>query len=313
MKNHAKTLRGMFFLLLAAMVWGTSFVAQDLASDTVGPFTFNACRMLLGGLCLLPLALFRTRRARLSPSKPSKKLLILGGAVCGAVVFFAAYLQQQGIALGTSAGKSGFITAMYVIMVPMAGLFFRKRVRPIVWICVLVAAVGMYCLCLADFSAGMEGIAANFSMDKGDLFTFFCAVAFTAHILVVDHFAPQMDGVLLSCMQFLFAGVLGVICMFLFEQPSWDQILSASGAILYSAVFSCGMGYTFQILGQRTTPPAIASILMCLESVFAVLSDMVWLGTRMTAEEIVGCALMFLAILAPNVADLAASRKPKAK
>lgn len=303
--------KGPIFLFLAAMVWGASFVAQDLASDSVGPFTFNGSRMFLGGLCLLPVIWIKNK-GRLFATVPTKKdkiHLLLGGVVCGTVVFVAAFLQQMGIQSGTSAGKSGFITAMYVIMVPLVGIFLKRKLRPAVWLCVLCAAVGMYCLCMADFSAGLSGLAGSFAMEKGDIYTFFCAFCFTFHILAVDHFAPKTDGVFLSSVQFLFGGSLGLVAMLIFEHPTWEGILAAGWAILYAALFSCGVGYTFQILGQASTPPAIASIIMCLESVFAVLSDTIFLKTPMTAEEILGCILMFIAIVFSNLVDLFPQKK----
>ena len=303
--------KGPIFLFLAAMVWGASFVAQDLASDSVGPFTFNGSRMFLGGLCLLPVIWIKNKGRLFAtvPTKEDKKRLLMGGIVCGTVVFVAAYLQQLGIQSGTSAGKSGFITAMYVIMVPLVSVFLRKKLRPAIWLCVLCAAVGMYLLCMADFSAGFSGMLRGFAMEKGDVFTFFCAVCFTFHILAVDHFAPKTDGVFLSSVQFLFGGILGMVATFLFEQPTLEGILAAGWAILYAAIFSCGVGYTFQILGQASTPPAIASIIMCLESVFAVLSDTIFLKTPMSLEEILGCIFMFVAIVFSNLIDLLPKKK----
>ena len=306
-----KKIRGPIFLILAAMVWGASFVAQDLAASSVGPFTFNGLRMTVGSLALIPVIVVKNRGKlfRTVPEKKDKLYLLAGGAVCGAVVFVAAWLQQEGIQAGTSAGKSGFITAMYVIMVPIVGLFAGKKVRLPVWGCVFLAAVGMYLLCLASFDEGWAGVAKNLVMTKGDLLTLGCALCFTFHIIAVDHFAPNTDGVFLSCVQFMIAGVMGIFCMFFFETPTVEGILAAGWAILYAALFSCGMGYTFQILGQASTPPAIASILMCLESVFAVLSDAIFLKTPMSAEEISGCVLMFVAIVLSNLVDFIPKKK----
>ena len=313
MGKKLKRLRGPLFLFLAALVWGTSFVAQDLASDSVQPFTFNGCRMLLGGLVLLPVVMIKNKGRLFAsvPTKEDKKQLLIGGVLCGLVVFFAAYFQQLGIALGTSAGKSGFITAMYVIFVPLTGIFLKKRISPYLWGCVGLAAVGMYFLCMADFSAGFSGFLSGFAMEVGDLATLACALCFTLHILVIDRFAPHTDGVFLSCVQFLFAGVLGIFCMLILERPTPEAILQAGGAILYAALFSCGVGYTFQILGQSSTPPVIASILMCLESVFAVLSDVIFLKTAMTLEEVLGCVLMFFSILVSNLVDLIPKKEKK--
>ncbi len=306
-------IKGPVFLFLAALVWGASFVAQDLASDSVGPFTFNGLRMTLGGAALLPVVWIKNKGRLFAgvPTKQAKKQLLLGGFVCGIILVFASYFQQAGISAGTSAGKSGFITAMYVVMVPIVGIFFGKKMRPFLWLCVGLAAVGMYCLCLASFSEGIGGILSQFTMEKGDLLTFFCAICFTFHIIAVDRFVTGIDGVFLSCVQFLFAGGIGLLMMVLTEKPTLPGIVAAGGAILYAGLFSCGIGYTFQILGQSSTPPAIASIMMCLESVFAVLSDTLFLRTPMTLEEICGCIIMFVAILCSNLVDVLPGKQKK--
>jgi len=308
---ESKQFLGPIFLILAAMVWGVSFVAQDLASDSVEAFTFNGLRMTLGGAILIPVVAIKNRGSLFLqvPEKKDKIHLLKGGIVCGLLVFCAAYFQQAGIEAGTSAGKSGFITAMYVVLVPLVGIFVGKKVRLSVWACVLCAVTGLYFLCMASFDDGFSGIVRNLSFEKGDFLTFLCAICFTFHIIAVDHFAPGTDGVFLSAIQFLFAGILGIVFMFLLESPTWEGVRLAGGAILYAAVFSCGVGYTFQILGQSSTPPAIASLLMCLESVFAVLSDALFLKTPMTAEEICGCILMFAAISASNLVDFFPTRK----
>ena len=297
--------QGPLLLLLAAFVWGTTFVAQDLISDTVGACTFNGIRMLLGSVLLLPVIAVKNRGRMFATLKTreSRRTLLSGGAVCGVLVIAAGILQQQGIVLGTSAGKSGFITAVYVIFVPLVGLFFRRRVPVLTWPSVVVAAIGLYCLCVADFSAGWAGVLRNFRFSTGDLLTLGCAFVFTFHILSVDRFAPQTDGVWLSCAQFFVGGVIGCVLMLIFERPAWSDIQAASGGIWYSAVISCVMGYTLQILGQQKTPPALAALIMCLESVFAVLSDVIYLHTAMTAEQIIGCVLLFIALTVCVSAD----------
>jgi drug/metabolite transporter (DMT)-like permease len=303
--------KGPFLLFLAAMVWGASFVSQDIASESIGPFTFNGLRMTLGGLVLLPVVAIKNKGRLFPPSATpqDKKRLFLGGVVCGSVLFFAAWFQQLGIDAGTTPGKSGFITAMYVILVPIVGLFMKKRVRPLFWGCVLLAVVGLYFLCMVSFSNGISGLFSNLTLEKGDLFTLLCALCFTFHIMVVDHFAPTTDGVFLSSIQFLFAGSLGILCMFLLEQPTLSGITMAGGALLYSGLFSSGVGYTFQILGQKSTPPALASIIMCLESVFALLSESLVTWTLPSPEEAVGCTLLFVAIVAANLLDIIPKKK----
>lgn len=305
------SLKGPVFLLLAAFFWGTTFVAQDLASDAVGPFTFNGMRMVLGALFLIPVVLIRNK-GKLFASAPSvaeKKALFSASLLCGTVLFIAANLQQFGITFGTSAGKSGFITAMYVVMVPIAGLFFGKKVHPLIWGCIAAAAAGLYLLCMASFSDGLAGMLGNLKMSVGDLLTLGCALFYTVHILCIDFKASSVDGVFLSCLQFLFAGVAGLVCAFVIEKPTWGAILEGSGGILYSAFFSCAIAYTLQILGQQCTPAAIASILMCMESVFAVLSDMVVLKTTLTLEEVLGCILMFAAIIFSNLTPFLPDKK----
>jgi len=307
------SIRGPLFLLLAALFWGTTFVAQDLASDSVGAFTFNGMRMILGGTVLLPVILVRGKGKlfRSVPTAKQKKKLLFSGMICGTILFCAANFQQFGIQMGTSAGKSGFITAMYVIIVPLLGIFMGKRVRKEIWACVICAAVGMYFLCMASFETTFGEMLRSLAMTKGDLLTLVCALCFAFHIIAVDHFAPGIDGVFLSCVQFLFAGILGVFAMFLFEQPTWSDILAAGGVILYSAVLSCGIAYTLQILGQKETPPVIASILMCLEAVFALFSDMIILKTGMTTEEVCGTVFLFIAILVSNLSEFFPEKKKR--
>ncbi len=305
-------LKGPLFLILAAFFWGTTFVAQDLASDAVGSFTFNGFRMTLGALFLLPV-IFLGQRKKKAESKEKSKKLVITALLCAAVLFFAANLQQFGIQMGTSAGKSGFITAMYVVLVPILGIFLGKKISPILWGCVVMAAGGLYLLCMADFDAGFSGLLQNLSMSKGDFLTLLCAVFFTLHITLLDRLAGELDGVKLSCLQFLFAGLIGLVFAFCIEKPTLQDLLLGSGGILYSACFSCAVAYTFQILGQQCTPAVIASILMCLESVFAVLSDLVVLKTALSLEEMIGCVLMFVATMLASLSDHILPHKKKSE
>ncbi len=307
--------KGPLFLLLAAFFWGTTFVAQDLASDAVGPFTFNGMRMVLGAVFLLPVVLIRNKGKLFAsaPTKEAKKKLLSAALLCSVILFFAANLQQFGISFGTGAGKSGFITAMYVVMVPVAGLFFGKKVSPLIWCCIAVSAVGLYLLCMASFSEGFAGIINNFKMSVGDLLTLGCAIFYTLHIICIDSKASEVDGVFLSCLQFFFAGAVGLVLAFFIEKPSVADLMAGSGGILYSAFFSCAIAYTLQILGQQCTPAAVASILMCMESVFAVLSDMIVLKTTLTPEELLGCILMFFAIAFSNLEPFLGELRNKTK
>lgn len=277
-------------LVCAAMIWGSAFVAQSVGMEYVGPFTFQAVRSLLGGLTLLPvIALLGGKRAAETPSGTRKELWIAGLA-CGACLFVAASLQQIGL-LYTSAGKSGFLTALYVVLVPCVSLLLGRRVPLTVWIGALLAAAALYLLCVKD----------GFSIGKGELLTLGCALCFTFHILIVDHFSGRVDGVKLSCIQFFVCAALACVGMAALEKPSLTAILRCWLPIGYAGVLSCGVGYTFQILGQRDAKPAVASLLMSLESVFAVLFGAVLLGERLTGPEYAGCVLMMAAIILAQI------------
>lgn len=271
-------------LVCAAMIWGSAFVAQSVGMEYVGPFTFQAVRCLLGGLALLPVIALLNRRAE--PEPGTRKDLLIAGLACGVCLFVASSLQQVGL-IYTSAGKSGFITALYVALVPCAGLFLGKRQPLTVWAGALLAVIALYLLCVKD----------GFSIGKGELLTLGCALCFTCHILIIDRFSARVDGVKLSCIQFFVCAALAFIATLLFEKPSAAAILRCWLPIVYAGVLSCGVGYTFQILGQRDAKPAVASLLMSLESVFAVIFGAILLHERLTRPEYIGCVLMFAAIV----------------
>lgn len=299
MRGHTKAV-GNIMLLVTAIIWGLSFVAQSEAMDYMEPLTFQAARSFVGSAVLVPLILVnrRTRKryhAVGQPERPARKKLLFAGVACGVVMFAAAMLQQYGIALGTSGGKAGFITATYILLVPLFGLFRGKKLPVRVWICVLAALCGLYLLC----------ITGGFSFAPSDGIVLLGAVFWALHILVIDHLAPGLDGVQISCIQFFVSGVLAAIGMFLFESPSWQQILDGWVTILYVGVLSSGVGYTLQILGQQRTAPAIASLLMSFESVFAVLGGIVVMHQIPTGREWVGCALMFAAIICAQLPEKA--------
>lgn len=289
--------RNSLLLLLTALVWGVAFVAQRQGGASAGPYTFNCIRSFLGGLVLLPVIPFLDRyTAGKKPQSPQdKRRLSLGGALCGLVLFAASTFQQMGIYYGTTAGKAGFLTACYILLVPVLGIFFGKKCRWNVWISILVAVVGLYFLCLTD----------GFSFQFGDGLVLVCAVCFSVHIMVVDHFSPLVDGVRMACIQFFVCGTWGMIPMIGVEMrqmgaAAWLQSLGSIDVwipILYAGVMSCGVGYTLQIVGQNGVNPAIASLLMSLESVFSVLAGMVLLHERMSGREILGCALVFAAVI----------------
>ncbi len=291
--------RNAFMLLLASFIWGTAFVAQSVGMDYIGPFTFNGIRSFIGSAVLLPfIGLFSWLNRREAdkngtelPAQNTRDLLI-GGCTCGVLLFIATSLQQVGLQY-TSVGKSGFITAFYIVFVPVLGIFMKRKTGLKVWAAVGIALVGLYLLCITE----------QFTIGFGDILTIFCALTFSCHILVVDHFSPKVDGLKMSCLQFFVCGVLSLPFMFLFETPSLDAIIAGAGPLLYAGALSCGLAYTLQILGQKNMNPAIASLLMSPESCFSVLAGWVVLGERLTGREYLGCALMFMAIILAQLPD----------
>ena len=286
-------MRQVVFPILAAFIWGTAFVAQDLCADSIGAFAFNATRYFIAVLALLVVILISDKLKKNKPTltaqekKAANKQLWLGGLCCGAALAIASNFQQAGLVAGTDAGKAGFITALYVVLVPVFGLFFKRKVSLPTWIAVVLSVVALYLLC----------IKGDFSLAPGDLLVLVCAVCFAVHILVIDHFTAYCDGVKLSCLQFLFAGIISTICMFIFEDVDFAAILSCALPLLYVGIFSCGVGYTLQILAQKDSNPTVVTILLSLESVFAVIAGAVVLHQQMTAREYLGCVLMFAAII----------------
>lgn len=278
-----KRMVGNGLLLLAAMIWGAAFVAQSVGMDHVGPFTFQAVRCLLGSFILLPAIplMDRVGLGQKPASSTERKQLYLGGLLCGLCLFVACAFQQLGL-LYTTPGKSGFFTSLYIIFVPIFGLFLKKRVTGWVGVSVVLAAVGLYFLCGGG----------DFSMGPGELLTLGCAIAFTFHILIVDRFC-HVDGVRLSCLQFLVCGLLSAVCMFLFETPRMDGILQCWLPLIYAGCLSAGVGFTLQIIGQKFTEPTVASLLMSLESVFSVVFGWIILGQALTPTELAGCGLVF--------------------
>lgn len=288
-------IKNSLILLLTAVIWGVAFVAQSVGMDYVGPFTFNCVRSLIGGIVLLPcIALLR----KISPSPhgeglpavKKRKTLICGGLCCGLALCVASCLQQIGI-LYTTVGKAGFITAFYIIIVPVLGLMFGKKCGVFVWAAVALALGGLYFLCITE----------RLTVAKGDALVFLCAIVFSVHILVIDHFSPLVDGVAMSCIQFFVCGVLCAVPMVLFEKPQIAQLLAAWQPILYAGVMSCGVAYTLQIVGQKGMNPTVASLILSLESVISVLAGMLFLGQRLSKREIFGCVLMFAAILLAQI------------
>lgn len=285
-----QTIRNSLLLLLTATIWGTAFVAQSVGMDHVGPFTFSFARCMLGAIVLVPVIFYFEKRAakieHAGHRPPYNKGLIISGVVCGVVLFIASSLQQFGI-MFTSVGKAGFITACYIVLVPIGGYFLGKRCSPMVFLAVAIALVGLYMLCITD----------GFHIGLGDFLVFWGAIMFTVHILVIDHYAPRVDGVKLSMIQFIVCGLISFIAMILFEQPSVDGLIAAWMPIAYAGILSSGVGYTLQIIGQNGMNPTVASLILSLEACVSVLSGWLILGQQLTARELTGCVLMFCAIV----------------
>lgn len=285
-----KKLFGNFLLLLAAIIWGVAFVFQRTGMEEIEPISFNAARTTLSAIVVAPVALWRIKREKLpSPEEKSSYIrnTIIGGICCGVFLALASALQQSGMVY-TSAGKAGFITAMYLLLVPVFNLvIFRKRAQWIVWVAVLMGVVGMYLLCLSE----------GFRLAQGDLLICLSAVTFSCHILCCDHFAAKGDPVGVAAVQFATVALLSWPTAFFTEQPSWNKLISAGIPILYCGLMSGGLGYTFQLVAQKYTDPAPASLLMSMESVFAVIAGTLLLQERMSQRELLGCLVMFAAII----------------
>lgn len=282
-------------LLLTATIWGVAFVAQSVGMDYVGPLTFNCVRSLIGGVVLLPCIWYfdrkREKTQRTITIPGARKTLITGGVCCGVALCLASNFQQFGIQY-TTVGKAGFITACYIIIVPIMGLFFKKKCSPVIVGAVALSVAGLYLLCMTG---------GDLSMNKGDLLMLVCAVLFAVHIMIIDFFAPVVDGVKMSCIQFFVCGVLSGIGMLIYETPDMGQILAAWAPVLYAGVMSCGVAYTLQIIGQNGVNPTVASLILSLESSISVLAGWAILGQRLSAKELSGCVLMFAAIVLAQV------------
>ena len=280
-------------LVLTALIWGSAFVAQSVGMDYIGPFTFNSLRCFLGGIVLLPVIGVMGRRKKTEGTEVQGdeanrigKTLWIGGLLCGLALAAASSLQQIGLVY-TSAGKAGFITALYILIVPVLGLFLGRRAGGKTWAGVGLAVVGMYFLCMKE----------GFSIAYGDVLMIICAFVFSLHILIIDYFSPKVDGVKLSCIQFFICGILCAVPMFVREKPAMGSILDAYLPLLYAGVLSCGVAYTLQIIAQKNTDPTVASLILSLESVFAALTGWLIIQETLSAKELFGCALVFAAII----------------
>lgn len=310
-------IRNSLLLLLTAIVWGMGFVAQSVGMEYIGVFTFTSVRSWIAGFVLIPCIWFLQKINRsaaieregfaeksliaknevqnLAAKALERKNLILGGVCCGIFLAVASSLQQIGVQY-TTVGKAGFITAFYIIIVPVLGLFFKKRCAPSVWVGVVFALAGLYFLCITDGIA--DGFAAGEQLiQKGDFYVFLCALAFSGHILCIDYFSEKTDGVKMACIQFFVCGIITAVPMFLLEEPSLQAILTAWKPVLYAGAVSSGVGYTLQIVGQKGMNPTVASLILSLESVVSVIGGLIILGQKLSTRELIGCVLMFVAII----------------
>lgn len=299
-----KQLKGSALLLLTAFIWGVAFVAQSVGMDYVGPFTFISVRFLIGGVVLLPFIWFRDRGGQKSlltgadrNDRGAVKQLLLGGLVCGLALVTGASFQQIGI-VHTTVGKAGFVSALYIVFVPILGIFLKKIPGVKIWISVALSAVGLYLLCMTE----------GFRLSTGDAYVFICAVTYAVHILVVDHFTKKVEPVRLSCAQFFVCGGISFVLMMIYETPSWQALLDAAVPLLYAGVLSSGVAFTLQVVAQKDTNPTVASLLMSLESVFSVLAGWVLLQEALSGREIWGCVLMFGAIILSQLPERKARR-----
>lgn len=289
-----KTLKSSMLLFLAALIWGVAFVAQSVGMDYMGPFSFCGGRFLMGSAVLAPIvAVRRIQDRKKQVERAGFKITVTGGICCGLALCTATLLQQFGIQY-TTVGKAGFITTLYIIIVPIAGLFLKKKVPGKVWIGAVIAAFGMYLLCMSE----------KLALSRGDLYVFICALVFSVHILVIDHFSPKADGIELSCIQFLTAGVISSIGAAIFEQPSIGNFVAGIIPLLYAGILSSGVAYTLQVIGQKDMDPTVASLILSLESVISMLAGWVILGQKLSPRELSGCVLVFAAVILVQLPDL---------
>lgn len=289
-----KQLKGALPCFLAAVIWGLSFVFQTTAMDTIREFTFSGVRMALAVLVLFPASLLSEKFSKEPPKsdeekRQARKTLLKAGVLCG-VCLFAGFNLQQFAFVDTPTGKIGFLTAQYMVIVPVLGtIFFHKKIELRIGFSVLLAVFGNFLLCM------QKGSLTSFG--RGELLSLSCSLFFALQILIVDHYAPRINVISLSCVQFAVAGAMSLICMFIFEHPTVPSILAVAPELLYAGVMSSAGAFTLQLYGQKHTDPVLASMLLCLESVFSALFGWLILHQSLSAREMTGCAIMFLAIV----------------
>ena len=294
-------IRNSFLLFVAAFIWGTAFAAQSIGMDYIEPFTFSTLRSLIGSAFLVPCIgiLGKWKGKKEERAREDKKELWKGGIVCGVVIFAAANLQQTAM-LYASVGKSGFLTALYIVIVPMIGIAFGKKPGKKLAVAVALAVVGLYLLCMKS---------GSFKLGFGDILLLFSAFCFSVHILVIDHYTQRADGVKLSCILFLVCGVLSAVVMLLFEHPTLSAVQESLLSVLYVGILSSGVAYTLQIVGQKGMNPVVASLIMSLESVISAIAGWAVLGQVLSGREIAGCFVMFLAIILAQLPEKVELRK----
>ena len=299
MQKQQNQLKGALTLIVAAFIWGTAFVAQSVGMEFIGPFTFVAARSYIGATFLsiiifishiLKKKKYQVQEKSEEDKKKTPKTLLIGGAVCGTILCLASSLQQIGLQY-TTVGKAGFLTALYIVIVPILGLFFGKKLNVKIILSVIIALVGTYFLSIKD----------GFSISSGDLLVIICAFLFSAHIIAIDHFSPRADGIKLSCTQFIVCAVIATIVALIFENPQFSAIFLAILPLLYAGVMSSGVAYTLQIMAQRRLNPAVACIIMSVESVFAAGAGWLILGQKLSTREILGCVLVFMAVIIAQI------------
>ncbi|MEA4972842.1 hypothetical protein SDC9_91334 [bioreactor metagenome] len=288
----SKQLRAGLILTLTALIWGAAFVAQSVGMNYVGPFTYLFSRSVIGGIVLLPIIKFMNKRENTASQPKDNKVLLIGGICCGIALFAGSILQQIGIKY-TTVGKAGFITSLYMIIVPIISIFIGKKASKKVWISVAIAIIGMYFLC-------MNG---EKEINSGDIFVLLCAFAFSIHILIIDYFSPKVNGVKLSCIQFWICAAIAFFPMMIFEKPEMSKIIAAWAPILYAGLLSSGVGYTLQIIAQKDIDPTIASLICSLESVFSVLFGWLILKEILSGKELLGCALVFIGVILTQIPE----------
>ncbi len=284
-------LKANILLLLTAAIWGLAFVAQKVGAEHVGAFTYNGIRFALGSISLIPLILFLNKKKGENEKtkdgdRDSLKLTVKAGIIAGCALFIATSLQQMGV-MGTTAGKAGFITGLYMVIVPILGLFLKQKVNKSTWIGIVISIIGLYLLSINE----------DFSISNGDLLVLIGSVGWAIHILLIDNFTKKIDPLKLSSVQFATCSILSLVMAIIFEDINMVGISGAMVSILYGGLLSVGVAYTLQVVAQKNAKPSHAAILLSMESVFGALGGAMFLGERIGARGLVGCILIFIAII----------------